>query len=60
MPIRKGNQRLQKPCKRCGELFEPSGKYNVICLKCRPRAISSFYIRLQRIQRRKKTGGKND
>jgi len=25
---------FKKPCKRCGELFQPTGKFHKICNKC--------------------------
>lgn len=27
--------RLRRPCKRCDEMFTPSGKYQKFCEKCR-------------------------
>jgi len=26
--------KMHKPCKRCGKLFEPSGRYMKICEAC--------------------------
>jgi len=26
---------FKKPCKKCGELFQPSGKYTKVCDKCK-------------------------
>jgi len=36
MTIRKG--KLQKPCIRCGNNFEPTGRSNKICPKCKPKS----------------------
>jgi len=33
MVLRKG--RLRRPCIRCGELFEPLGRFSRICDNCR-------------------------
>ena len=26
---------MKKPCKRCGEMFQPTGKFNKICDECK-------------------------
>ena len=36
MPIRKG--RLRKPCTKCGKMFQPNGKWNVVCSRCQRRS----------------------
>lgn len=29
-----GKKRMKRPCKRCGEMFIPNGKFCFICKKC--------------------------
>ena len=58
MAIRKGDERLHKECKKCGADFEPTGKYNFVCSKCNTRSNDTYWHRLQRLSRRKKTGAK--
>ena len=56
MPIVK---RFSRPCKKCGEMFIPTGRYNFICPKCNPKYNNTFWHRMQRLSRRKKTGAKD-
>lgn len=37
MVLRTG--KLQRPCKKCGRLFEPTGRSNWICENCSPKTI---------------------
>ncbi|KKK54653.1 hypothetical protein LCGC14_3082530 [marine sediment metagenome] len=57
MVLRKG--RLQKPCKKCKELYEPTGRYDKLCLKCKPNSATTFYDRLQKISKKNKKEGKD-
>ena len=28
--------RFKRPCKKCGKLFNPPGKYSKLCMQCNP------------------------
>ena len=32
--IKQDRQHLRRPCKKCDKIFEPTGKYNLICNEC--------------------------
>jgi len=36
MTLRKGEERLQRPCEKCGKYFVPTGRANWICPECNP------------------------
>jgi len=54
MAIRRGNTRLNRLCKKCGKLFEPSGKYTTICNDCHPRVNSEFILGVIKMQKKRK------
>ena len=50
---------LRRKCKKCEEMFTPTGKYNFICPKCNPKN-NSFWARLQRLSKENKKKRKKD
>jgi len=34
MVLRKGKEKLRKPCSKCGELYVPSGRSSKLCNEC--------------------------
>ena len=52
MPIRKG--KLHKPCKKCGEMYEPTTRYPGLCNKCNPKS-DNWLNRLARLQKARTT-----
>ena len=46
--IRKGNTRLHRPCDKCQEMFEPSGKSVRVCNKCKGESMMDRLFKLQR------------
>jgi len=47
MPIRR--KKLYRPCKKCGKMFEPTGKFTLTCNKCCP--MNRFYKNLLKMSR---------
>jgi len=39
MTIRYGDDKLQKPCKRCGRYFVPATRYSHLCQNCKDLAM---------------------
>jgi len=54
MAIRRGNTRLNRLCKKCGKLFEPSGRYTWICNDCKPQTIINRLYKLSQNAKRKR------
>jgi len=52
MPIRKGDERLHRNCKKCGELFEPNGRCNWICDECNHKGQSSWVLKMIKLSKR--------
>ncbi len=50
MVLRK--DRLHRPCKRCEEMFIPTGRENWLCPKCRPQTVLDKLY--EKSQKRKK------
>ena len=53
MAIRKG--KLYRICKKCKKEYEPNGKYNKLCPDCLPHQNNTFWNRMRRLSRRKKS-----
>ena len=35
--LTKGKKPFQRPCKKCGEMFQPPSRYSDLCMACRER-----------------------
>jgi len=46
MTIRKG--RLHKICIKCGGSYEPEGKFQRLCRKCKPKTYINGFLHLQK------------
>jgi uncharacterized OB-fold protein len=59
MVITSGMKRFKKNCERCGKLYQPLGRYDRICKKCKKRnyhirflnkKIDKYFIKLNKVK----------
>jgi len=48
MTIRKGKEKLKRPCKICEKYFTPTGKGQKMCEDCKPKTNWSKFLKLQK------------
>lgn len=52
MVLRKKNERLNRPCKKCGDMFEPTGRCNWLCDDCNPKGQSAWVVRMAKLSKK--------
>ncbi len=52
MVLRKGKERLQKPCEKCGELFIHRSSNHKLCNKCNPHGTADWIVESTKLSKK--------